>query len=119
MAPAVNERRTTMEIQATTYWEEIERLARAALEEERLHGRNAYDALRGFIESHSWAIYPYYTLQVPRFNGTHDDDFLEAVDFSAVLRDRGLNGVFSKIAFACLLGDAKEKLKELRRGEEK
>lgn len=103
-----------MEIRATTYWEEIERLARAALEEERLHGRDADDALWGFIDSHSWVIYPYFALQVQRFNGTHDDDFLEAADLSAVLRDRGLDGVISTIAFACLLGDAKEKLEELR-----
>ena len=106
-----------MDIRSTTYWEEIERLARAALEEERLHGRNAYDALRGFIASHSWVIYPYFALQVPRFNGTQDDDFLEAADLSTVLRDRGLDGVLSTIAFACLLGDAKEKLEELRRSK--
>lgn len=92
-----------MKIRETEYWEEIERLARAALEEERLHGRDADDALWGFIDSHSWVSYTDLALQVPRFNGTHKDDALEALD-----------EVLSTIAFVCLLGDARKRLEELR-----
>src|SRR5690606_41371694 len=107
MAPAVNERRTTMDIRSTTYWEEIERLARAALEEERLHGRHAYDALRGVIASHSWVFYPHFALQVARFNGTQVPDFLEAADLWSVLRGSALDWVASTIALACHLGHVK------------
>lgn len=92
-----------MKIRETEYWEEIERLARAALEEERLRGRDADDALWGFIDSHSWVIYTDLALQVPRFNRNYEDDVLKALD-----------EVLSTIAFACLLGDARKRLEELR-----
>lgn len=100
------------------YWEEVESLAREALEAQRVHGQDADEALWELVDSHRWVIYTHLALQVPIFSKNCDDCWVEAADLSSVWRDRGLDGVASTIAFACLLGDAREKLEELRYEEE-
>lgn len=102
-----------MAITETMYWEEIERLAREALEAQRVHGQDADEALWEAIDSHRWVIYTHLALQVPTYSRHCDDDLVEAADLSTVWRNEGLGGVASTIAFACLLGDAREKLWEL------
>ena len=103
-----------MELNEAMYWDEIDRLARAALETERTTGQDADEALWEAIDSHRWVIYSHLALQVLFFSKHCDDDLVEAADLSTVWRNEGLGGVASTIAFACLLGDAREQLAQLR-----
>lgn len=114
MGARIDTEETTMELNAAMYWDEVDNLAREALETERTTGQDADNALMDSVDSHQWVIYTHLALQVPRFSQHCDDDLVTASDLSAVWRERGLAGVASTIAFACLLGDARERLEELR-----
>jgi|GEM_PF-2405500 len=96
------------------YWNEIDRLARAALETERTTGKDAEDALMEAIDGHRWVIYTYYALQVMIYCENCDDDLVTAADLSTEWRESGLAGVASTIAAACLLADARDRLAQLR-----
>lgn len=103
-----------MELNEAMYWDEIDRLARAALEAERTTGRDADAALVEAIDAHRWVIYTYYALKVMIYCENYDDDLVAEADLSTVWREQGLSGVASTIAYACLLGDARERLEQLR-----
>jgi len=103
-----------MELNEAMYWDEVDRLARAALEMERTTGQDAEDALMEAIDAHRWVIYTYYALQVMIYCENYDDDLVAEADLSTVWREQGLSGVASTIAYACLLGDARDRLAQLR-----
>lgn len=105
-----------MDLDEATYWEVVDNLAREAMETERTTGQDADAALLKSVASHRWVISnTRRALQVMIFCEHYDDDLVTEADLSAVWRERGLAGVASTIAFACLLGDARERLEELRR----
>jgi len=103
-----------MELNEAMYWDEIDRLARAAIEAERTTGQDAEDALVQAIDAHRWVFYTYYSLKVMIYCENCDDDLVTAADLSTVWREEGLSGVASTIAYACLLGDARDRLEQLR-----
>lgn len=104
-----------------TQWEynaEIERIARDALEEEREYGYDAYDIAWEMVDGHRWVIYSANARFIPALASSNGEDFLINQDLNAIYREDGIAGLYSVIAFACMMEDVQNKLSELRKIEE-
>src|SRR5690606_15650423 len=106
-------RRIVMSIEKREYEKEIEEIARDALEAER-DGYNAEDYAWESVDGHQWVIYTYYAKQIPALASSDGSSTLDNMDLNAIYRDSGLGGLFSAIAFACMLDDVQERIAALR-----
>lgn len=105
-----------------TQWEynaEIERIARDALAIERMYGQDAEDVAWEEVDSHRWVILSWNALLIPTLTTSDGADFLSNQDLNAIYRESGLSGLYSAIAFACMMEDVQNKINELREIEEK
>lgn len=103
-----------MYIEQWEYAEEIERIAREALKEERDYGQSAHDIAWEIVDGHRWIIYTSDAVQIPALAYSDGENFLDSQDLNATYRKEGLGGLHSMIAFACMLDDVQAKIEELR-----
>lgn len=103
-----------MSIEKWEYTEEIDRIAREALEAEREYEQDADEAAWEIVDGHSWVIYSAPAALIPTLASSDGADLLESQDLDAIYRERGLGGLHSMIAFACMLEDVRERIDELR-----
>lgn len=106
------------EITKAEYDEEIERIAREALDNDREYGQDARDAAWEIVDGHSWVIYSAHAAIIPSLASSDGADFLDGQDLNATYREMGLGGLHSLIAFACMMEDVQEKIDELREAAE-
>src|SRR5690606_7047183 len=104
-APNGDKRRRAMSIEKWEYEEEIDRSAREALETEREYEQDAYEAAWEIVDGHRWVIYSALAALIPTWASSDGADLLESQDLDALYRERGLGGLHSLIAFACMLDD--------------
>ena len=109
-----------MSIEKWEYEEEIDRIAREALEAEREYEQDAYEAAWEIVDGHGWVIYSAPAALIPTLASSDGADLLESQDLDAIYRERGLGGLHSMIAFACMLDDVQARIDEIRycEGEE-
>ncbi|MFO7296133.1 MAG: hypothetical protein C0P72_008920 [Clostridia bacterium] len=105
------------EITRQEYNAEIERIARDALEEEREYGYDAQDIAWETVDSHRWVICSANAKFIPALASSDGMDFLIHQDLNAICREDGIAGLYSAIAFACMMEDVLNKLNELRKFE--
>ena len=67
-------------IEKREYVEEIEDIAREALEAERDYGTNAYDSAWEQVEWHRWVIYTYYAKQIPALASSDGSSILDNME---------------------------------------
>ena len=103
-----------MSIEKREYMEEVERIAREALEAEREDGHSAYDYAWEEVEWHRWIIYTANAEIIPSLASSDGSSTLDNMDLNAIYRDSGLGGLLSAIAFACMLDDVQERIAEMR-----
>lgn len=101
------------------YMEEIDRIAREALEDERNYGTDAYDSAWEQVDWHRWVIYTYNAKQIPALASSDGSEILCCQDFNKTYREEGLSGLLTVIAFACMYEDVKNRLADLRAEAEK
>jgi len=99
------------------YMEEIDRIAREALEAERDSGTDAYDSAWEQVDWHGWVIYTYNAKQILALASSDGASILDCMDLNATYRERGLGGLLSLFAFACMYEDVKERIADLREVE--
>lgn len=105
-------------IEKWEYEEEVERIAREALENERVYGQDARDAAWEIVDGHSWIIYSSNAALIPTIASADGADTLECMDLNATYRKEGLGGLHSLIAFACMLEDVQAQIDALREDAE-
>lgn len=103
-----------MYIEQHEYDSEIERIAREALEAEREYGQDPHEAAWEIVDGHRWVIYSAPAALIPTLASSDGSDLLDCQDLDAIYRERGLGGLHSMIAFACMLEDVRERIDELR-----
>lgn len=103
-----------MNIEQWKYEEEVERIAREALENAREYGQDAREAAWEIVDGHQWIIYTSCAMQIPSLAYSDGADLLDGQDLNETYRERGLWGLHSLIAFSCMLEDVQAKIEELR-----
>lgn len=105
-------------IEKWEYEEEIDRIARGALEAERKYGQDANDYAWEDIDGHRWVIYTTNAALIPTLASSDGSNTLECMDLNATYRKEGLGGLHSLIAFACMLEDVQAQIDALREDAE-
>lgn len=100
------------------YENEIEEIARNALESER-DGYDAYDSAWEQVNWHRWVIYNYNAKQIPALASSDGSEILCCQDFNKTYKEEGLSGLLTVIAFACMYEDVINRLADLRAEAEK
>lgn len=103
-----------MSIEKWEYTEEIDRIAREALEAEREYGQDANDYAWETIDGHGWVIYAANAALIPALASSDGADLLYGHDLNETYQAQGLGGLLSLIAFACMLEDVQERIAALR-----
>lgn len=107
-----------MSIEQWKYAEEVERIAREALENERVYGQDAREAAWEIVDGHSWINYSVNAALIPTLASSDGADLLDGQDLNETYRERGLWGLHSLIAFACMLEDVQAQIDALRKDAE-
>lgn len=105
-------------IEKWEYEEEIDRVAREALEAEREYGQDPHEAAWEIIDGHRWVIYSALAALIPTLASSDGAETLECMDLNETYREQGLGGLHSLIAFACMMEDVQERINALREDEE-
>jgi len=105
-------------IEKREYVEEIERIAREALEAEREYGQDVYDAAWESVDGHRWVIYSAYARIIPSLTSSDGSNYLYDCDLNETYQKEGLGGLLSLVAFACMMEDVQERIAALRAEEE-
>lgn len=105
-------------IEKWEYEEEVERIAREALENERVYGQDAREAAWEIVDGHSWIIYSANAALIPTLASSDGAVLLDGQDLNETYRERGLWGLHSMIAFACMLEDVQAQIDALRENAE-
>jgi hypothetical protein len=117
------------EITQANYWTEVKDLAYNLIDETAAWIDDADDltleelreevedkindfALHELIDSHQWIIYNYYNLQVIRYSDNEDymADNFGSDALAETLKESGLDGLHTAIAFWCLYADVQDML---------
>ena len=111
------------EITQSTYYREIEDLARQCRTEARERGRDLSEVIQEVVDGHSWIIYNRHTLAVLQYTDHEDaaEDALEEVRRGVRLADffaRGVSGLLTYLACAAMIRDVEEAAADLEDEEE-
>jgi hypothetical protein len=101
-------------IDAATYAQEVQDLARQIRDEAREYRRDVEDVIHETIDSHGWVIYTYKAIQVMQH--TDHDDAIE--EYGEISMEGGWSGLVSRAAYAALAADVRDAIAELEEEEE-